>query len=177
MFSNFFACWVIFGPTREFFSLIWRCMIWRVETINGEELQLLTYACHSWPLSSEGSLACHTCCATGLSLIMVISEDPWHSHLLPSVQQWSCHYLFYDIGLSRLGFEHPTSQTLRLRTAPPLLQCFWQKIYTASPKIHILIYRILVFSSPELKANVIISDEPKYPYVKGNCSDGNPELF
>ena len=31
----------------------------------------------SWPLSSEGSLMCHT--------YLVISEDPWHSHLLSSV--------------------------------------------------------------------------------------------
>ena len=29
-------------------------------TITGEELQILTCARHSWPLSSEGSLACHT---------------------------------------------------------------------------------------------------------------------
>ena len=34
---------------------------------------------HSWPLSSEGSLACHTYCVTGPPFIMVISEDPWHS--------------------------------------------------------------------------------------------------
>ena len=60
-------------------------------SIAGEGLQILTYARHSWPLSSEGSLTCHTHCDTGL---LVISEDPWHSHLLPSVWQWSCHYLF-----------------------------------------------------------------------------------
>ena len=53
-------------------------------TIAGEGLQILTYARHSWPLSSEGSLRCHTCCDTGLSFIMVISEDLWHSQLLPS---------------------------------------------------------------------------------------------
>ena len=29
-------------------------------TIAGEGLQILTYARHVWPLSSEGSLACHT---------------------------------------------------------------------------------------------------------------------
>ena len=40
---------------------------------------------------------------------MVNSKDPWHSHLhvLPSVWQWSCHYLLYDWGPSRHGFEHP----------------------------------------------------------------------
>ena len=28
--------------------------------MTGEGLQILTYARHLWPLSSEGSLACHT---------------------------------------------------------------------------------------------------------------------
>ena len=54
--------------------------------MTGEGLQILTYARHSWPLSSEGSLACHTYCDTGHPFIMV-------------------NYLFY-LGLSRLGFEH-----------------------------------------------------------------------
>ena len=63
-------------------------------TIAGEGLQIVTYARHSWPLSSEGSLTCHTHWETGLPFIMVNPEDPWHSHLLPSGWQWSCHYLF-----------------------------------------------------------------------------------
>ena len=33
----------------------------------GEELQILTYARHSWPLSKEGSLTCHIYCDLGLS--------------------------------------------------------------------------------------------------------------
>ena len=45
-------------------------------TITGEGLQILTYARHSWPLSSEGSLACHTYCDTDHPFIMVISKDP-----------------------------------------------------------------------------------------------------
>ena len=45
--------------------------------IAGEGLQILTHNRHLWPLSSEGSLACHTYCDTGvLTFIMVISEDP-----------------------------------------------------------------------------------------------------
>ena len=65
-------------------------------TIADERLQLLTYiyAWHLWPVSSEGSLAYHTYCDTGHPFIMVISEDLWHSHLMLSVWQWSCHYLF-----------------------------------------------------------------------------------
>ena len=78
-------------------------------TITGERLQILTFTRHSWPLSIEGSLACHTYSDTGYPFILVISEDPSHSHQLPRVWQWSCHYTcFYDLGLSRLGFVHPT---------------------------------------------------------------------
>ena len=33
--------------------------------ITGEDLQILTYARHSWPLSGEGSLEYHTYCDTG----------------------------------------------------------------------------------------------------------------
>ena len=45
-------------------------------TIAGKGLQMLIYARHLWPLSSEGSLACYTYCVTGNPFIMVISEDP-----------------------------------------------------------------------------------------------------
>ena len=76
-------------------------------TIAGEGLQIWTYARHSWPLSSEGSLACHTCCGTGHLIIMVISKDPWHSHLLPSVWQWSCHYMFLRLRSVAAGIRTP----------------------------------------------------------------------
>ena len=56
---------------------------------------------------------------TGHPFIMVISEDPWHSHLLPSVWKWSCRYLFLRLSLSRLGFEHPTF-CLRGESSSPL---------------------------------------------------------
>ena len=59
-------------------------------TITGDGLQILTYVRHSWPLSSEGSLACHTYCDTGHTFIMVISEDPWHSHLFSSGAASAC---------------------------------------------------------------------------------------
>ena len=63
-------------------------------TITREGLQILTYFRNLWPLSSEDSLACHAYCDTEHPFRMVISEDPWHSHILPSVKQRSCHYLF-----------------------------------------------------------------------------------
>ena len=88
---------------------------WRIA---GEGLQILTYTRHSWPLSILGSLACHAYCDTGHPFIMVISEDPWHSHLLPSVKQWKFHYLF--LGLSRLGFAHSTFRSRGQRSNPLL---------------------------------------------------------
>ena len=39
--------------------------------------------------------------------ILIITEDLWHTHFLPSVQQWNCHYLFNNLDLSWLGFGHP----------------------------------------------------------------------
>ena len=83
LFVCLFVCLLEFIVPLENFSLIWRrhhCR-WRAANFDFD----------SWPLSSEGSLTCHTHCDTGLPFIMIISEDPWH--LLPSVWQWSCHYL------------------------------------------------------------------------------------
>ena len=91
----------------ENFSLIWR----RHHYIAGEVLQSLTYAQRSWPLSSEGSLACQTYCDTGHPFIMVIFEDPWHSHLLPNVWQWSCHYLLFRLRSVATGGRTPISRT------------------------------------------------------------------
>ena len=79
-------------------------------TIAGEGLQILTYARHSWPLSSEGSLKCHTYCDTSLPFIRVISEDAWHSHLLSSVWQWSCHYLFLRLRSVTTGDRTPSTR-------------------------------------------------------------------
>ena len=85
---EFFCFFMVFCLSREFFD--------HIETsplpVKGCTFWFLR---HSRPFSSEGYLACHTLCDTGDPIIMVISEDPWHSHLLPTVQQWSWHYLFY----------------------------------------------------------------------------------
>ena len=60
-----------FRPTQEFFT--------HLETSPlpvKAGLQISTYTRHSWPLISEGSLACHTYCDKDQPFIMVISEDP-----------------------------------------------------------------------------------------------------
>ena len=74
-------------------------------TTAGEGLQILTYARHSWLMSSEGSLTCHTYFHAGHLVIMVISEDPWHSHPLPSVWEWICYYLFLRLTSGHRGWS------------------------------------------------------------------------
>ena len=76
--SYFYFVWGLSSNLRIFHT-------YGAVTITGEGLQILTYARQWWPLSSEGSLVCHTYSYTGHLFIMVISEDPWYSHLLPCI--------------------------------------------------------------------------------------------
>ena len=112
-------------------------------------MQILTYARHLWPLSSEGSILCYTYCDTGHPFIMVISEDQWHSHLLPSVWQWSCHYLFLRHRSFAGGIRTPNlplaGRTLQPTVPPPRLK---YKLGTYENVIYIYInYKILDFFS------------------------------
>ena len=97
-----FVCLGIFVPHENKFHS------YGVVTITGDGLQILTYARQIWPLSSEGSLACHTYCDTGHPFLMVISEYPWHSHLLPSVSQWTCNYLYLWFRSVAAGIRTPS---------------------------------------------------------------------
>ena len=67
----------IYRPTREFFTHM------ETSPLSVKGCKILTYARHSWPLSTAGSLACHTYSDVGNPFIMVISDESWH--LLPSV--------------------------------------------------------------------------------------------
>ena len=91
-----------FRPTREFFthmetsllSPLKDCKFWPVLDTHGH-----------WYVNRKGSLTCHTYYDTGHPFIMVISEDPWHSRLLPS--EWSCHYLFLRLSSVAAGIRTP----------------------------------------------------------------------
>ena len=87
------------------YILVSLCHLYGEVTITGEGLQILTYAQHLWPLSSEDSLACHTYWDTGHLFIMIVSEDPWHSDVLSSgclytvvrrtlISQWQAYHFF-----------------------------------------------------------------------------------
>ena len=97
-----FLLFGVFRPTCEFFTHM------ETSPLPVKDCKFsLTYARHSWPLSSEDSLACHTYCDTRNQFIMVFPEDPWHSQLLPIVWKWNCHYMFLRLRSVRLGFEYP----------------------------------------------------------------------
>ena len=96
----FFFVWDLSSHSKNFHS-------YGDVTILGEGLQILTNARHSWAVIIEGFLACHTHCDTGHPYFMVISEDPRHLHLFPSVWQWSCHYLFLRLRIVAAGIRTP----------------------------------------------------------------------
>ena len=77
-------------------------------TITGEGLQILPNARHLWPLSGEGSLACHTYCETGHPFIMVISEVRETFTYCRAFNGAAVTTCFYDLGMLLLWFELPT---------------------------------------------------------------------
>ena len=109
-----FLCLGFFVPVEKF-SL----------TIAAEGLQLhtLSFAQRSWPLSSEVSLACHTYTVT-----WGISEDPWHSYLLPSVWQWSRHYLFSRLRYVTARIRTPNLPLARRNLQPTAPPPRWNKV-------------------------------------------------
>ena len=79
----FFVC--LFGVFRSTYLFLY-------EDVTG---------CKFWPMlgtyghwAVEVFFVCHTYSNTEHPFIMVISEDPWHSHLLPGIWQWTWPFLF-----------------------------------------------------------------------------------
>ena len=105
----FCFCFLSFSSHWVFFSQSYGDV-----TIAGEGLQILTHPRHSWPLSRDGSWACYTYCVSSQPFIMVISKDPWHSHLLPSVWQLSYYYLFLLLRSVAAGIRTPNLPLARL---------------------------------------------------------------
>ena len=61
--------------------------------------------------------------------IMIISEDPRHSHAPIDDRVFGSGALttcFYDLGLSRLEFEHPTFRLRGDRSNPPIRFSFFK---------------------------------------------------
>ena len=104
--KRLFVCFIclfvcVFRNTREFFTHMEMSSL----PVKGR-LQMLTYTRHSWPFSSEDSLACHTYCDTGHPFIWS-SPRTRNTHICcRAFGSGTVTTCFYDLGLSRLGFEH-----------------------------------------------------------------------
>ena len=105
-----FVCLWVFVPLENF-SLVLRRHHCRWRAANFDLCSALI-AIEQW-----GSLACHTYCDTGHPFIMVISEDPWHNYCRTFSSE-TVTICFYDLGVSRLGFEHPTFHLQSKRSSP-----------------------------------------------------------
>ena len=85
----------------------------------GEGLQILTYARHSWPLRNGGLLTCH-CLRHGPTVYNGHLRGQ-ATHLLPSVWQWSYHFLFLRLRSVVTGHRTPISRMRveRSNSTPP----------------------------------------------------------
>ena len=104
-----YVCLWFFVPLENFW-LIWK----RHHYLYSKGLQNLTYARHWRPLINAGSLTCHTYWDTGHPFIMVISENPWHSYLMPSAYHWRCQFRFLWIRFVKNGIRTPDLPLARL---------------------------------------------------------------
>ena len=89
------------------------------ETITDEGLQILIYA------RNYGHWAVRVLWySTGHPFIMVIDEDLRHSHLLLSVWQWNCYYLFKRLESFVAGIRTPKFP-IAGRTPITAVEYFW----------------------------------------------------
>ena len=106
--NRMFVCLFVFS--LENFSLIWKRHHYRWRVVNFYLCSPLV-AIEQWGFFSVSHLLWHRVSINNGHL-------PWHSHLLPSFNQWSCHYL--RLRSVALGFEHPTFR-MRGQHSNPLL--------------------------------------------------------
>ena len=137
-------------------------------TNSGEGLHILSYARHSWPLSSEGSVACHTHCDTGHPFIMVISEDPWHSHLLPNVWQWSCHCLFLPLRYVAARIQTSNIPRLRGQRIKPLCHRCGAMQFSLSDDLNKYHSWIIQAQTFDVKHTIVVQQSYKGQYLLTN---------
>ena len=149
-----YVCFELFVPFENFFShletspwLVKGCKFWPMLGTYGE---CFTYMETShWPVKDYKFW--HLLGVHGHSAVWVLQRATptvtrgirllWPSprtrdtHLMPIVWQWSCHYLFYNLGLSRLGFEYQTFCLLGERTNVYILYVSEPSSTTATPTV------------------------------------------
>ena len=100
---SFRGFFVFFLVPFENFSLIWIRYHYQWRATRFDQCTALI-TIEQWGFFSVPHLLWHE-----TSVHTVISEDPWLSHLLSSVWQFRCHYLFYRITIVATGDQTPIS--------------------------------------------------------------------
>ena len=114
-------------PSREFLTHMETSLNmhwWRTANVS---LCSALMAIEQWGSFGVSHLLWH-----GTSVLMAISKDPWHSHLLPSVWQWNCHYLFLRLRSVAAG-NLTQNLPLARRTLQPIARP--QRYYMLSCKL------------------------------------------
>ena len=113
-----YVCLVFFHPTRELHPLRRHHYRWMAANLDACSVLM---AMKQW-----GVFNVPYYCDTGCPFMMVISEDPWHSHRLLCVWQWSCHHIFLrlrSVAARIRALNLPHARWTLLPTAPPLQLC------------------------------------------------------
>ena len=121
-----FVCLEFIFPLENFL-LIWRRHHYRWKPANFDLCSALM-AIEQWGFFNVPHLLRH-----GPTVYNGHPEDPWHSYLLPSVWQWSCHYLFLTTWVCRDRGSNPdlshARRTLYLYTAAFDIAGFQQNFF------------------------------------------------
>ena len=135
--ENIFVFFFVLGffVPLENFSLIWRRNRWRAANF---DLCSALMAIDQWRLFSMPHLLWH-----GASVIIVISKDPWQTHIAERLAVELSLPAFYDLGLLRLRFGH---QTFRMRIECSNQLCH-RRCYTCEKHIYTIFLAINTFSS------------------------------
>ena len=100
---------MIYRLTRQFFTHM---------NTSPNVLIIHIYVGHSWPFSSEGSFAIHAYCKSRIRY-KLSSPRTSDTHICcRAFSSGAVTTCFYDLHLSRLGFEHPTFRLRGQRSNP-----------------------------------------------------------
>ena len=133
-------------------------------TITDEELQILVYTQHSWPLSSEGSLVCHTYCDTGHPFVW--SSLRTHNTLtccqtIGSGAVTTCFQIYHDPE-SNPDLPHVRQKLYKMSHCGvynEAISWIFSLIFIHIPVLHILFTRLYTNSFPgkekKIKTNLI----------------------
>ena len=175
-FSQQFVCLFVFVLGLSSHSRIFHS--YGDVTITGEGLQILTFVRHSWWLSSEGSLACHTSCDYCRSLftllplvtphrVVITSDNVSHStdyHWSPLTQYRYTLIFSHTVLITSFYLSHSIDNLWSLLTKQSSLVTLYTLVIIFGRLLHISDYHWATSCKIEGWAT---SGEAVLPFFKG----------